>query len=368
MAGGGKTTQTNEVKLPEWLNQGVQSTFQQAQATAAANPVTAYKGPTSAGTNTQLETAATGALATGTGAADLDAARRMTTYAGTAPTSRVGTSEFDNAAAAKYMDPYKQQVQANTVEEMRRVNAMEMDALGDSAAGSKAYGGSRHAVLEAETGKNQNRNIMDYLAQSNSAAFNDAYGKFSGDRSASMDAQKTNLGAEQSDLMRMMQGGGQRAGIGAQAQGMQTQDIDNLVKTGMVQQGTEAGQVEGDYNEFLRMQDAPMQRYAQLMGLLTGAPTNRTETGTTKQKQSLLPQILGAGASVASLFSDRRLKCDIERVGQFGELGIYEYRYLWSRARHVGFMADEVARAFPAAVRRVFGFDAVDYSAILAGA
>lgn len=372
MTGGGKTTTTSQLQIPQWMSDAGKSTFDAASSAAAANPITAYKGPLAAGTNANLDQAsATARTTAGTGQPDLEQARAYTGQAATTPTGRVSAPTFDAAAAARYADPYTQQVQQNTLAEMARQNSMQNQGLRDSSQGSKAYGGTREAVLEAEQAKGQNRNMLDYLAQSNGDAFNDAYSKFAGDRSATMSAEGTNAGLDQSDLMRIMQAGGQAAGIGTTAAGINSGAIDNLAKTGALEQSTQQNQDEANYQEFLRMQDAPMQRYMQLMGLLSGTPSDKTTTDTTKQKTSLLSQLAGGAALAGAAFSDRRLKRDIVRVGSYRILGttvgIYRFRYLWELPfwpQHIGFMADEVKAVMPWAIRRTFGFDTVDYSAI----
>jgi hypothetical protein len=375
MAGGGKSTTTSEIKLPEWMNQAGQSTWQEASAAAKANPIQAYTGPTAAGSNANLDAAGSVAKnSVGAGQGDLAMARAFTGAAGSATTPGVRYEDWNAERMKAYMNPSLEAVQGRTLDAMRRSNSMELDALGDGAQGSKAYGGTRHAVLEAETRTGQGRNIMDYLAESNAKAYDDAYSKFATDRGARMGGEATNAGIAQGDFMRMMQAGGQAAGIGGQQQQLNTGDIENLMKTGLVQQGTEAGQIDGNYQEFLRMQDAPMDRYMQLMGMLSGTPTNKTQVDTSKQKGSLLNTLMGGGMMAASLFSDRRLKKHVDRVGNYrvrGEtIGIYFFRYLWEPKwwpRHTGFMADEVKAVVPEAVKRAFGFDQVDYSALKEG-
>lgn len=72
----------------------------------------------------------------------------------------------------------------------------------------------------------------------------------------------------------------------------------------------------------------------------------------------------GGGSSMMSMFSDRRLKRDIKRIGTWSNgLGVYAYRYVWEKAaRHIGFMADEVRKIAPVAVLRGDdGYDRVNY-------
>lgn len=81
----------------------------------------------------------------------------------------------------------------------------------------------------------------------------------------------------------------------------------------------------------------------------------------------------GGGGSVqgmAKFFSDRRLKTDIERVGELPNgLGVYTFRYIWDEARaYLGVMAQEVLEVIPDAVSTVGGYLVVDYSKVLEGA
>jgi hypothetical protein len=366
MAGGGKQVTNSELRLPEWLNQGAQDTFRGATAAAAANPITQYTGQMAPGSNANLE-GASGVARQGQGAGmgDLNAARMLTAGAATGSTPRVSTQDWSGQAAQSYMNPYRDAVQGRTLNEMSRQNQRQIAEVGDSAQGSRAYGGLRHAVLEGETRAGQNRNMMDYLAQSNMQGYDDAYGRFAADRSSRQGAESTNASLTQGDFMRMMQGGGQMAGIGSTAAGLRSSSVDDLLRTGLTEQNTQGGQLDADYQEFLRMQDAPMQRYQQLMGMLSGAPTNRSETSTTRKKNGLLESALGIGSLGVAALSDSRLKRDVRLEGSVGELPLYSYRYAWDKDRSLGFMADDVARIAPEAVSSVFGFNAVDYGKLM---
>ena len=78
-------------------------------------------------------------------------------------------------------------------------------------------------------------------------------------------------------------------------------------------------------------------------------------------------QILGTAVSAMAMFSDRRLKTNIVRVGKDGRTGlnIYEYEFKNGNGqRWRGVMADEVREKYPQAVFRVGEFDAVDYAAL----
>lgn len=80
-------------------------------------------------------------------------------------------------------------------------------------------------------------------------------------------------------------------------------------------------------------------------------------------------QTTSAAASLATallaMFSDRRLKRDIEKIGELPSgLNMYSYRYLWDETPRVGVMADEAEALFPEAIGEMYGFKTVDYSRI----
>lgn len=371
MSGGGKqtTTTTNELKLPEWINQGGQQVWTEARAAAAANPIQAYGGPMAAGSNANLDAASDAARANvGTGTADLDRARQLTDMAATGTTGRVTQQDWNGDQASRYMNPYQDRVQQRTMDMMMRQNAQELDGLGDAASTQRAYGGSRHAVLEAETRGAQNRNMLDYLAQSNERGYNDAYSKFAGDRSARQGADATNAGLDAQDLARRQSAGGQFAGIGQTSQGMANSDVDMLLRSGLIDQETAQRMIDGDYSEFLRMQDAPMMRYMQLMGMLSGAPSDRSETSTSTSRSggSMLSTLLGVGSLAASVFSDERLKENIKPVGKLDDgLTVYKYNYKTGGPTVLGVMAQEVEKKNKAALGpEVDGFKTVNYDMV----
>lgn len=90
-------------------------------------------------------------------------------------------------------------------------------------------------------------------------------------------------------------------------------------------------------------------------------------TGAYSKGQGGGPSTLGSIAStvggIASIFSDRRLKTDIEKIGEEADgLGIYAFRYIGQLVRVVGVMAEEVARLRPWALgRTIAGYATVNY-------
>jgi len=70
----------------------------------------------------------------------------------------------------------------------------------------------------------------------------------------------------------------------------------------------------------------------------------------------------GTAAQAAMMWSDRRLKTNIQRIGRADNgLPIYSYRYVWGGPVQIGFMAQDVEKVRPDAVHEFGGFKAVDY-------
>ena len=97
------------------------------------------------------------------------------------------------------------------------------------------------------------------------------------------------------------------------------------------------------------------------LGALGGAGAGATAAGLGGYSNAAL-----SGASGFTGISDRRLKADIEKLGEREDgLGIYAFRYLWSPIRHIGVMAQEVLNVKPEAVIHLpGGYMAVNYGAL----
>ena len=140
-------------------------------------------------------------------------------------------------------------------------------------------------------------------------------------------------------------------------------DVASLLGTGQVQvpqfgavpqtginapdyQGAVANNYAGQVNAYGAQQSAAAQRSAGTMGALGS---------------------LGGAAIMA--FSDKRLKNGIKMIGEFMEgIKLYEFSYIWSNIREIGFMADEVKKVMPdAVVTHETGYDMVNYSEVLNG-
>lgn len=144
-------------------------------------------------------------------------------------------------------------------------------------------------------------------------------------------------------------------GRGLQAAGMQNQiagqGFNRLMALSNARQGIGTN-----------FQNAYGGNLANMMSSATGGASRST----TQSSSPGLMGLLGAGLQVASLFSDRRLKTDIRRVGALDDgTPVYTYRYAHGGPVHMGVMADEIEKTRPGAVSTGDdGFCRVNYGAV----
>lgn len=117
------------------------------------------------------------------------------------------------------------------------------------------------------------------------------------------------------------------------------------------------------YNNYLQQLTGLSNLGLQAGGLIANTGQKSSSTG---GSPSTLGSIASTVGGIASIFSDRRLKRDIEKIDECADgLGIYQFRYVWSPLKVLGVMADEVAKLRPWALGPSrFGFATVNYEAL----
>lgn len=248
-----------------------------------------------------------------------------------------------------YMSPYQGQVIDAAMADYDANAGRLRAAQAAQGAANKAFGGSRYGVQEAQTEGELGRGRSGILAN----LLNQGYGQA--------------LSAAQEQRGRELSGAGLFGSLGSAQGADERANIGLLSDLGAQQRGIDANYRTAD----LSMLQALGQLYGQgQYGLFQG----QNQQGTTTQREN--PGLLGTvgqtaqtAAALASLFSDRRLKKDIERVGTRPDgLGEYRFRYIWDEdgsPKHDGMMADEIAQVYPNAVsEHESGFLMVDYGAV----
>lgn len=224
---------------------------------------------------------------------------------------------------------------SNAYESSKRTQAAEMARMGINPADGK-YGAASNALAAGEAlATAQGKNSARTAAR--------AEGRALTDRASNALAGYPAMG---------MQTTGQGAGFGSAAQMAANQGLAGL-NSGYGQAGGMAGQMGSNAASMWGAQanyHANMQSGDTFGGVLGG--------------------LGGAAAGLAKLgvFSDRRLKSDVQRIGVDERTGLplYEFAYTAEPGRrYVGVMADEVQERFPEAVTvDGSGFMRVDYAAL----
>jgi len=289
-------------------------------------------------------------------AADLTRGSLLTGGPASASSGSIGSTD-------KFMNPYLQNVVNSSLADYDVSGQRSLEGLALRTAGGNT--GSNAAVADAltrgELARGRGSLESSLLMQGQDRAFGLA------DQQANRD-QQANLLNAQLNAQYQQQEAAQKLAAGAQ--------LGNLSSLFDANQRANAG-FQGDLGTLLGNQDVDyLSKLAGIAGTLpgqmfVGQDTTGTQSGTQHQTgtgtQTSSPSLLGAAGSIAGiagLFSDRRLKRDIERVGTRPDgLGVYLFRYLWSPILHLGVMAQEVLGVKPEAVIvHPSGFLMVDYA------
>ena len=111
------------------------------------------------------------------------------------------------STAAKYMNPYTQNVTDIQTREADRLAGIEATKRGAAAVGAGAFGGSRQAIMDAEAARNLATQKGDITAKGQQDAYQQAMAQFNAEQGYGLTAQQANLQANlQSALANQQQG------------------------------------------------------------------------------------------------------------------------------------------------------------------
>jgi len=170
-----------------------------------------------------------------------------------------------------FQNPYQEQVIDNAMADLNRGRQLQIQSDQDAAIGRGAFGGSRSAVLEAET----NRNFAD--------------------RAGNVAANLRQQGFD-SSVANAMQDRNFRSGINQGLLSDQYRNLGLLSGIGAQQQGLQQGAMDAGYNEFMRASQYPYQQLQAFQGAVTGVPGLFSEYS---KKKTGSGDVLG---TIASLF------------------------------------------------------------------
>jgi hypothetical protein len=307
-----------ESNLSNWAGPYVTNMLGQGQALANM-PYQAYMGPLTAGQSSlqnqgfnaaaglTTPTSLTSAAQTAGDVASV--AKALPAYDSTTFTNQYTspgaysptTSTFDASQATAYMNPYLQTALQPQLEEARRQSQITQQQNAAKMTQAGAFGGSRQAILDAETQRNLGTNLAGITGQGYNTAYGNAMNQFNADQQRKM--QEAQFGAQQG--MTAAQLGAQYGLAGQQAteqskqygagyglQGLQTglqaaqtqgalgtqqsqvglNNLNALLSAGAQQRGIESEGIAADKAQFEEARANPYKMIQYQQSLLQGLP------------------------------------------------------------------------------------------------
>lgn len=244
---GGSSSST----LSEWAGPYVTGMLGRAQA-IADQPYQTYQGPMTAG-ESPLQSKMFQGLGNLAFPSQLgqsfssQGAYQLPTMTSTGVT---GQQTGPGGIAAQYMNPYLQAVLTPQLDELRRQSQITQMGTAGKLAQAGAYGGSRQAIMDAETQRNLLQEQNKAIGQGYANAYDRAMGQFNTE------------------------------------QGQAKTLADMISQAGQQQRGIEQEGITADYNEFLTQRDYPQRQVQFLQSMLQGLPIS-TVTNTPAQMSGI---------------------------------------------------------------------------------
>ncbi len=318
---GGKTsTSTQSVSIPPEVMARYNAVNARAEQ-VAATPFQAYPGQFVAGlTPTQQ------AGIQATSAASQSAQPYYGMGAGLTLAGAQDVGPLTRGQIGYYESPYTEAVAYPTYQALRQQQGQELAQQQATAIRSGAAFGDRSGLERANLMRQQALGT----AQAMAPIYQQGYGQ-------AIQTAQQQQGVVAQDLARRMQAGQQIAGLGTGAQQAALQGAQAQLAAGTAEQQTQQADLTARYQQFLQERGYPFQVAQFLANIAMGTGALSGSTTTTTQP--------------AGFFSDRRLKHDVERIGQTDDgLPIYSYKYNGDDKTQIGLMAQDVEKEKPEAV------------------
>src|SRR6056300_1811333 len=241
--------------------------------------------------------------------------------------AQIGQQTYDTATMQQYMNPYQEAVIKSTLSDLGEAYGQQQRGMAAQAIGAGAFGGSREGIERVLGRERYFDQVADTSSRLRQAGFESGAQRFAADRAAQ-------LGAAQAQLSGLA---GASAGLG---------------QYGSLSRGIEQAGLTEAYRDFIEAREYPAGQVRQMIGALAGAPIRTygeersAMVGTPVGAPSPFAQIVGAGQALGSMFSDIRLKDNINYVGKSPSgINIYNFKYKGDDVTYQGVMAHQVPEA-----------------------
>jgi len=262
-----------ESNLSNWAGPYVTNMLGQGQALANM-PYQAYMGPLTAG-ESPLQT---GAFSTAAGLTTPTSIGTAADTAGSIATKAQDlsytptTSTFDATQAQTYMNPYLKQSLEPQLAEARRQSQITQMQNAAKLTGAGAFGGSRQAIMDAETQRNLGTNLANITGQGYNTAYDKAMAQFNADQARK--AQEAQFGATYGlqGLQTGLQGAQTQGQLGATQAQTGLANLNAQLTAGGQQRGIESEGIAADKAQFEEARANPYKMVQFQQSLLQGLP------------------------------------------------------------------------------------------------
>ena len=367
--GGSKQQQVSQVQLPAWVENASAQNYQFAQQ-VANQPYQPYGGQTVAGFSPdQLSAMDYARSNVGAYQPVYDAGISMAGQSGMYQPDQVRAGQFTDADVGAYMNPYLDQVESNALRNIQGATQLAVNKIGDQAATSRAFGGSRQGISEGVTIAEGTKQAGDLSAKLRSDAYNQAMQQINADQNRGMQASMANQSAGLQNAGRQLQAAQTMSGIADQGNASMAGDVQRMMTLGQMQQQMEQKYLDDAYSRFTEARDYPKEQLNILLSALGMSPYGKTQTTEQSNPTNWGGVASGLGSAVLGLamMSDEDMKTDVQKVGKDKQTGmdVYSYRYKGDPKTYpkvVGLMADDIEEKMPGATQEVAGKKAVKFN------
>lgn len=213
------------------------------------------------------------------------------------------TSSFDTAAASQYMNPYLKSALQPQIDEARRQSQMTQQQNAAKMTQAGAFGGSRGAIMDAETQRSLGANLANITGTGYNTAYDKATAQFNADQARKMAEAQYGAGQGMTSAQNLAQYGdaAQKANEASRQYSSEfgLKSLQDLMSAGATQRGITAEGIAADKAQFEQQQAYPFNMVEFQRKLVEGLPIGAS---TTAVNQDAVSKIQSDVAGLASLY------------------------------------------------------------------
>ena len=222
------------------------------------------------------------------------------------------TSSFDTAAASKYMNPYLSASLQPQIDEARRQSQITQQQNAAKMTQAGAFGGSRGAIMDAETQRSLGANLAGITGAGYNKAYDAATAQFNADQARKMaEAQYgSTLGMTSAQNMAQYGDAAQKASEASRQYSADfgLKSLSSLMDAGATQRGIEGEGIAADKAQFEQQQARPYTNLEFQRKMLTDLPIGAETKSTNQDTLSKLQTDISGLASLYQKLANLGLK------------------------------------------------------------